>query len=44
MALYRWVAARLDIPPNMLRGEGCTVQAHGPKLADYAGVYTWLMG
>lgn len=42
-AIARWIAARLDVSPDMLRGMGVTVKAHGPALADYAGIYTWAM-
>lgn len=43
-AISRWVAARFNRAPADLRAEGVCVQAHGPALDGYRGVYTWLMG
>ena len=43
-AITRWVAARFNRAPADLRAEGVRVQAHGPALDGYRGVYTWLMG
>lgn len=41
--IQRWVAARFDLAPTDMPAEGVVVKAHGPALADYHGVYTWLM-
>ncbi len=43
-AIYRWVAVRFDRAPDDLRAEGVRVQAHGPALAGYRGIYVWLIG
>jgi GNAT superfamily N-acetyltransferase len=41
-AIFRWVAVRFDMAPADLRAGGVRVQAHGPTLASYRGVYSWL--
>jgi L-amino acid N-acyltransferase YncA len=43
-AIHRWVAGRFDRAPAEMRAEGVRVQAPGPALDGYRGVYTWLMG
>ena len=42
--ISRWVARRLDRSPDETRRAGIWVAAHGVALADYHGVYIWLMG
>ena len=41
--IVRWVAQRLERSPDETRRPGVWVAAHGPALADYHGVYVWLM-